>query len=167
MYDTSTIAARLLTLHGEAWVWEGNDRLPVAIGSLLDAGQLLETGPHGTLQLLLASGHELGLGPNQSLLLDADVLADASADISEWVLAGSAAPVALMEWLSTAQPSLSLDAVLDSPSSSLDSLLGPDAQSASSSMASSTPTTLGSDFAGADLAGLLHSLYGTEPGHLG
>jgi hypothetical protein len=176
MYDTSTIAARLISLHGEAWVWDGDDRLPLAVGSLLDAGQLLETGPHGTLALLLSSGHELGLEPNQSLLLDADVLADTSADISEWTLASTAPSGLLAEWLSPSHARLGpdavlgfdgvlgLDAVLDGASSSLDSLLGPAPANNTGSMASAV---LNNGLADADLAGLLRSLYGTEPGHLG
>lgn len=164
MYDTSTVAARLVALNGEAWAWEGNDRLPLSAGSLIHAGQLLETGIHGSAQLLLSSGHELSLGANQSLLLDADVLADAGADLSEWTLASNADPALLAEYMNPTIPVLSLEAVLDASSADLDSLLG---ASPATAGGGASPAVPDSSFADADMVSLLRSLYGLESGHQG
>lgn len=116
---SSPVAARLLALEGEAWLRHGGERLPLAQGSALVAGDVLETGPGSELQLRLASGHELALGGPQLLVLDADVLATPAADPGEWCCA----PAAVQGLLATGD-ALTLDNVLAAPQA-LDHLLGP------------------------------------------
>lgn len=115
---SSSAAARLLAVNGEAWLRQGGEHLPLATGNALAAGDVLETGAATTVQLQLASGHVLALGPEQFLSLDADVLATAAADPGEWCCS---APEGLDLLLGGA--ALSLDSVLE-PAHNLDHLLG-------------------------------------------
>lgn len=144
------VAARLLALEGEAWLRHGGERLPLAQGSALAAGDVLETGPGSELQLQLASGHALALGSAQLLVLDADVLATAAADPGEWCCA----PDAVQPLLATGD-TLALDSVLDA-STPLDHLLGP-ASAQSPAPAHGLPVL---DDGG--LQHLLRSLFGPE-----
>ena len=161
MYEASAVAARLVALSGEVWVQEGGDRLSLAVGSLLDAGQIVQTGSHSEVQLLLSSGHELALGPEQSLLLDADVLADAGADTSQWTLAAGANAAAFVSWFTPGEHALVLEAVLDHPAS-LDHLLGSAPMPEHNSYHAHE---LAAGYGGGDdLAGLLRSLYGPSHG---
>lgn len=105
---STTVSARLTLLEGDAWLRHGGDRLPLAEGSALAAGDVLETGSGTEVQIQLASGHVLSLGPDQLLSLDSDVLATATADTSEWRCAVSGDPAALF-----GSPALTLDSVLD------------------------------------------------------
>lgn len=106
---SNTVAARLTALEGDAWLRHGNERLPLTQGSALAVGDVLETGPGAEVQLHLASGHALSLGPEQWLSLDGDVLATASADTSEWRCIVESDPAIV-----SASPALTLDSVLDS-----------------------------------------------------
>lgn len=168
MADITHNSARLITLSGDVWRLEGDTQLPLATGDELDSGQVLQTGSHGTAVLLLASGHELGLGPEQTLLLDEDVLADVFADISEWTLATSADPALLADWLAPVPAALSLDAMLASSTDPLDHLLGSSAHPGGDGHAPGLAPghePLASDMADDSLNSLLRSLYGANQGH--
>lgn len=145
------IAARLLVLEGEAWLRHGGERQPLATGSSLAGGDIVETGPAGEVHVLLASGHVLALGPEQFLSLDADVLATPVADSSEWRCAVPAGLDLLMDG-----PALALDFVMESPQA-LDHLLGP---ADTSSAGHDHPTLAAFDDPG--LGHLLRSLFGPE-----
>lgn len=162
MNMSSLVAARLIESSGEVWRDEGGSLIPLTAGADLHAGQLLHTGSHGTALLQLASGHELGLGPDQDLLLDADVLADGGADTSEWSLGARANPPMVAEWLAPAGNSLDVAAVIEVPGESLDQLL----QSSAPISADSTrmPASLLADLGDDGLSCLLRSLYGPDVG---
>lgn len=162
MNMSSLVAARLIDSTGEVWREEDGMSIPLTAGANLQPGQLLHTGNHGTALLQLASGHELGLGPDQYLLLDADVLADATADSSEWALGARANPAMVAEWLAPAGSSLEFAAVIEVPGESLDQLL----QSSAPISADSTrmPQSLLAEMGDDGLSCLLRSLYGPDSG---
>lgn len=151
------IAARLMYLNGDAWVQQGDAHLPLSVGTLLDEGQVVLTGPGCHLQLLLASGHELAIGPEQMLSLDSDVLANNSADSSEWLLSTHADASLLADWLLPATAAaIPLESVLE-PHHLLDNLFGPAGQPSSGDMVSGA--LAGDD---TNLNHLLRSLYGPD-----
>lgn len=162
MNTLPTVAAHVVSVSGDAWLQEGGERLPLHAGTELATGQLVHTGSHGTALLQLASGHELGLGPAQSLLLDADVMADANADTSEWALGARANPAMVVEWLAPDSSPLNLAAVLDAPGDSLDHLLHTSTADAPehAPMHQLLIAGMGDD----GLTCLLRSLYGPESG---
>lgn len=155
-------AAQVVQTSGDVWLVTAGSPATVHDHALLAEGQLLKTGDDGMVRLKLASGHALELGPQQTLLLDADVLADAHTDPGEWALDGHANPAMVAEWLEpTAQP-LQLAAVIEAPGENLEDLLQ-----------GTAPVTADSDqmhqllLAGIHddgLACLLRSLYGPESG---
>lgn len=158
----SLAVAHVIQAEGDAWRVSGDITEPLRAGTVLQEGQLLHTGDHGVVLVQLASGHEIGLGPEQTLLLDADVLASRDADTSEWMLDGRANPGMIAEWLAPAAAPLELAAVLDVPGENLDELLK-----------GTAPVTVDSDqmhqllLAGIGddgLACLLRSLYGPDSG---
>lgn len=161
-----SFAARVINATGDVWQQDGNGQTPVTAGMTFATGTLLHTGTHGTALVQLASGHELGLGPDQTLLLDPDVLADAGVDTSEWVLDARANAAMVAEWLvPDTGNALSLAGVLDAPGDSLDHLL----QSGSphtphtphpADMHQLMMSGIGDD----GIACLLRSLYGPEQG---
>lgn len=153
--QTLPTAARLLSLEGDAWL-QGSTPRPLAVNSEVEAGQVLATGPRGHVHLLLASGHELDIGPNQLLCLDDDVLANADADAGEWRLSGLADTALLAAWLQPALPAL--DHLLVAPSL-LDELFGPAAAIALNDHTEPRFLMAGAD---ADLNQLLRSLYGPD-----
>ena len=119
-----SFAARVMSATGDVWLQDDNEQMPLIAGMTLATGALLHTGTHGTALVQLASGHELGLGPDQTLLLDTDVLADAGVDTSEWALDARANAAMVTEWLvPDTGNALSLAGVLDAPGDSLDHLL--------------------------------------------
>lgn len=151
---SSFIAARLVALEGDAWQRQDGTRLSLVAGSVLTAGDVLETGPDAVLQLQLASGHALSLGPEQLLSLDADVLATADADPGEWCCA---APEALRLLLGGS--ALALDNVLDA-AQGLDHLLGSDAAHVPAAAHGAPHALVAFDDPG--LSHLLRSLFGPE-----
>ncbi len=160
MNDSLPAAARLLSVTGDACLLEGGQPVPVAAGSLLALGQTLSTGHYGTAHLLLASGHELGLGPEQVLHLDMDVLATAAADPSEWQLAAGASAGVVLALLEPGLAPLPLEAVLEPPAASLDVLLG-----GAGHLPAPAPDAGHGVLADAGMAALLRSLYGPEAWH--
>lgn len=162
MNTLPAVAAHVVSVSGDAWFQDGAERLPLLPGTGLAAGQLVHTGSHGTALLQLASGHELGLGPEQNLLLDADVLANSNADTSEWALGARANPAMVAEWLAPESSPLNLAAVLDAPGDSLDHLLNTSAVTAPdhAPMHQLLMAGMGDD----GLTCLLRSLYGPESG---
>lgn len=168
MADITPNSARLIALSGDVWRLDGDTQRPLAAGDELSSGQVLQTGSHGTVLLLLASGHELSLAAEQTLLLDADVLADVFADTSEWTLATSADPALLADWLAPVPAALSLDAMLASAADPLDHLLGSSAPPGGDGHASghaSGHEPLATDMVDDSLNSLLRSLYGANQGH--
>lgn len=162
MNISSVVAAQVLSATGDAWLVEAGRQLPLTAGLELLPGQLIQTGHHGTTHIQLASGHELGLGPDQFLLLDEDVLADTSADTSEWTLGARAIPAMVAEWVAPDGRSLELAAVLEVPGESLDQLL-----QSSSPVSANDADMHQLMLAGIDDDGLnclLRSLYGPESG---
>ena len=164
MADTPSTPTRLLAVFGDTWLQDGDHHAPLTIGAELASGQVIHTGTHGTALVQLASGHELGLGPDQSLTLDADVLADAAADTSEWTLAATADPTLLADWLTPSTPPLNLDSLLAAASDPLDQLLG------SSPPPAEEPHSSGQELLAAgmtddSLNSLLRSLYGPDHGN--
>lgn len=158
-----SFAARVMNATGDVWLQDGNGQIPVTTGMTLAKGTLLHTGSHGTALVQLASGHELGLGPDQTLLLDTDVLADAGVDTSEWTLDVRANAAMVTEWLAPdAGNALSLAGVLDSPGESLDLLLqtGTPHPPHAGDMHQLMMAGIGDD----GIACLLRSLYGPEQG---
>jgi len=164
MTDITHSNTRLITLSGDVWLLDGDKQLPLGVGSELVSGQILQTGPHGTALLLLASGHELGLGPDQTLMLDVDVLADVFADTSEWTLATSADPALLADWLAPVPAALSLDAMLASSADPLDHLLGTSTHPGQNAPASGHEQ-MAAGMVDDSLSSLLRSLYGPDQGH--
>lgn len=160
MNTSSLVAARILASSGDTWQDAQGSRQPLMAGGELQAGQLLHTGSDGSALLQLASGHVLALGPDQLLLLDADVLADTGADSSEWMLGAAANPAMVTEWLAPAGPPLAYAAVIDVPGESLDQLL----QSTAPVSADGGRLTqqLLADMGDDGLSSLLRSLYGPE-----
>lgn len=168
MADITHGNTHLIALSGEVWLQVGDSRQPLLAGSELTMGQVLQTGAHGTALLRLASGHELGLGPDQTLLLDADVLADVHADASEWLVATTADPAVLADWLAPVPAALSLDTMLAAAADPLDQLLGTSASPSQDSHASghaSSHELLDAGMGDSSLGNLLRSLYGSDHGH--
>ncbi|MGB4343614.1 MAG: hypothetical protein WBJ03_08370 [Moraxellaceae bacterium] len=158
-----SFAARVMNATGDVWLQDGNEQMPLIAGMTLATGTLLHTGSHGTALVQLTSGHELGLGPDQTLLLDADVLADAGVDTSEWALDARANAAMVTEWLvPDTGNALSLAGVLDAPGDSLDHLLqtGTPHPAHAGDMHQLMMAGIGDD----GIACLLRSLYGPEQG---
>ncbi len=161
-----SFAARVMNATGDVWLQDGNGQIPVTAGMTFATGALLHTGSHGTALVQLTSGHELGLGPDQTLLLDADVLADAGIDTSEWALDARANAAMVTEWLvPDTGNALSLAGVLDAPGDSLDHLLQsgntpPQHSPHPADMHQLMMSGIGDD----GIACLLRSLYGPEQG---
>lgn len=158
-----SFAARVMNATGDVWLQDGNGQITVTTGMTLTTGTLLHTGTHGTALVQLATGHELGLGPDQTLLLDPDVLADAGVDTSEWSLDARANAAMVTEWLAPdTGNTLSLAGVLDSPGESLDHLLQTGSQHTPhpADMHQLMMADMGDD----GIACLLRSLYGPEQG---
>lgn len=164
MADFTHNSTRLIAVSGDVWLRDGDRHEPLTVGAELANGQVIQTGTHGTALVQLASGHELGIGPDQTLLLDDDVLADASADTGEWTLAATADPSLLADWLAPVPAALSLDTLLAAASDPLDQLLGsspPPAQEAHTSGQELLATGMADD----NLNSLLRSLYGPDHGN--
>lgn len=164
MADFTHHNARVIAAHGDAWLQDGDDHKPLTTGTELSSGQVIHTGTHGTALVQLASGHELGLGPDQTLTLDDDVLADVTADTREWTLASTADPTLLADWLTPSTPPLNLDSLLAAASDPLDQLLG------SSPPPAEEPHSSGQELLAAGMAddslnSLLRSLYGPDHGN--
>lgn len=158
-----SFAARVMHATGDAWLQDDNGQIPVTAGMTLATGALLHTGTHGTALVQLASGHELGLGPDQSLLLDPDVLADAGVDTSEWTLDARANAAMVTEWLvPDTGNTLSLAGVLDIPGDSLDHLLL--TSTAHSPHPADMHQLMMAGIGDDGIACLLRSLYGPEQG---
>lgn len=161
-----SFAARVMNATGDVWLQDDNGQIPVTAGMTFATGVLLHTGSHGTALVQLTSGHELGLGPDQTLLLDADVLADAGIDTSEWALDARANAAMVTEWLvPDTGNALSLAGVLDAPGDSLDHLLQsgstpPQHSPHPADMHQLMMSGIGDD----GIACLLRSLYGPEQG---
>lgn len=154
--------AQVVQTSGDVWLITAGSTVAVNDRALLAEGQLLRTGDDGMVRLQLASGNELDLGPQQTLLLDADVLADAHTDSSEWALDSHANPAMVAEWLQPTVQPLQLAAIIEAPGENLEELLQ-----------GTAPVTADSDqmhqllLAGIHddgLACLLRSLYGPESG---
>lgn len=64
-----SIAATALTLEGQADFDDGGAFKPLQLGQLLGPGDRVRTGENGALQLALADGSSLALGPNTELTL--------------------------------------------------------------------------------------------------
>ena len=160
MNTSSLVAARVLATSGDTWQDIQGSPQPLTTGGELQPGQLLHTGSNGSALLQLASGHVLALGPDQLVLLDADVLADAGGDSSEWMLGAAADPAMVAEWLAPASPPLSYATVINVPGESLEQLL----QSSAPISADSGRLTqqLLADMGDDGLNSLLRSLYGPE-----
>jgi hypothetical protein len=156
------VTAQVLHINGGAWLQEGDTAVPVHVGTVLQEGAQLQTGPQSALVLQLASGHELGLGSGQSLLLDADVLATLQADAGEWALDGHANAAMVVEWLAPAESPLPLSAVIEAPGENLDQLLQGSAPVTADSAQMHQLMLAGIHDDG--LACLLRSLYGPEAG---
>ena len=68
-----TLAAdigQLKSASGEAWIERSGTRLPAAVGTRVEAGDVLRTGADGALGMVMTDDSLLSIGPNSVLSLD-------------------------------------------------------------------------------------------------
>jgi len=61
---------QLKSAAGEAWIERTGNRVDAAVGTRVQAGDVLRTGANGTLGLVMLDNSLLSLGPNSVLTLD-------------------------------------------------------------------------------------------------